>query len=133
MSKNERFGNSDVITLHMVLGETTRGLVAAAELSQMRPDAILVNTSRGPLVDEAALIDALRERRIGGAALDVYAEEPLPADHPFRNLDNVVATPHLGYVSAESYAIFFHDMVEDIEAYLAGAPIRLLVPDGSSH
>jgi phosphoglycerate dehydrogenase-like enzyme len=125
-SKAELFERSDVVTLHMVLSETTRGLIVAEDIDRMRPDAILVNTSRGPLIDQAALIDALRAGSIGCAALDVYDEEPLPEDHPFRTLPNVVATPHLGYVTRETLAVFFNDVVEDIEAFLAGSPIRQL-------
>jgi D-3-phosphoglycerate dehydrogenase len=125
-SKAELFETADVVSLHMVLSERTRGLVGAEDLARMKPDALLVNTSRGPLVDEAALLAALRAGRIGGAALDVFEQEPLPADHPFRTLPNVLATPHLGYVARETYEVFFADMVEDIEAWLAGRPIRLL-------
>ena len=94
----------------------------------MKSDAILVNTSRGPLIDEAALIAALKAGQFGVAALDVFDEEPLPAEHPFRTMNNVVATPHLGYVTRETYAVFFADTVENIEAFMAGAPIRLLAP-----
>ena len=92
----------------------------------MKPSAILVNTSRGPIVEEAALIEALRARRIRAAGLDVYDEEPLPPDHPLRGLDNVVLTPHLGYVTEGTYRMFFEDMVENIEAWRAGAPVRVL-------
>jgi phosphoglycerate dehydrogenase-like enzyme len=126
VSKAELFERSDVVTVHMVLSATTRGLIAAEDIARMRPDAILVNTSRGPLIDEAALINALRAGRIRCAALDVYDEEPLPETHPFRTLPNVVATPHLGYVTRETLAVFFNDVVEDIEAFLAGNPIREL-------
>jgi phosphoglycerate dehydrogenase-like enzyme len=125
-AKAELFEAADVVTLHMVLSERTRGLVGADDLARMKPDALLVNTSRGPLVDEAALLAALRSNRIGGAALDVFEQEPLPADHPFRTLPNVLAAPHLGYVTRETYAVFFPDMVEAVEAWLAGRPIRLL-------
>jgi phosphoglycerate dehydrogenase-like enzyme len=92
----------------------------------MRPTAYLVNTSRGPIVDEDALVDALRAGRIAGAGLDVFAVEPLPADHPFRSLPTVLATPHLGYVSRRTYDIFFREAVEDIAAFLAGAPVRVI-------
>jgi phosphoglycerate dehydrogenase-like enzyme len=126
VSKAELFAQSDVLTLHMVLSDRTRGLVGAGDLALMKPDSILVNTSRGPLVDEAALLAALRERKIGMAALDCFDVEPLPADHPFRTLGNVVAAPHLGYVTQETYRVFFRDTVENIEAFMAGAPIRLL-------
>jgi phosphoglycerate dehydrogenase-like enzyme len=125
-TKAALFERSDVVTLHMVLGEATRGLVGAEDLGRMKPDAILVNTSRGPLIDEKALLEALRERRIGGAALDVYDVEPARPDHPFRSLPNVLATPHLGYVTAETFEVFFPDMVADIEAFLAGRPINRL-------
>ncbi len=97
----------------------------------MKPGAILVNTSRGPIVDEAALVEALRTGRIAGAGLDVYDREPLPPDHPLRRLDNAVLTPHLGYVTEETYRVFFADMVEDIAAYLDGRPIRVLTGPGA--
>ncbi|MDT7589398.1 MAG: hypothetical protein QOE32_6948, partial [Pseudonocardiales bacterium] len=95
-------------------------------LALLRPTAYLVNTSRGPLVDESALIEALRAGRIAGAGLDVFDVEPLPADHPFRSLPNVLATPHLGYVTQGGYRIFYRDIVEDIAGYLAGKPVRAL-------
>ncbi len=117
---------SDVVSLHIPLNEETRHLLGAHEIGLMKRDAILLNTSRGPIVDEAALIDALREGRIGGAGLDVFDQEPLPADHPFRTLPNVVATPHLGYVTRSTYQAFFTGAVEDILAWLAGKPIREL-------
>lgn len=117
---------SDVVTLHMVLGPETRGLIGTAELALMKPTALLVNTSRGPLVEEAALVEALRSGRIAGAAVDVFDEEPLPAGHPFRGLPNLVATPHLGYVSADNFRLYFEGAVEDIAAWLRGAPIRVL-------
>jgi phosphoglycerate dehydrogenase-like enzyme len=126
VSKEALFERADVLTIHLVLGERSRGLVGAAELQRMKPTAVLINTSRGPIVDEAALIEALRARRIRGAGLDVYDEEPLPAGHPLRDLDNVVLTPHLGYVTEGTYRMFYEDMVEDIEAWLTGAPIRVL-------
>src|SRR5262249_62242982 len=109
---------ADVLTIHLVLSERTRGVVGAAELQSMKPSAWLVNTSRGPLIDEGALIEALRERRIAGAALDVFDVEPLPADHPFRSLENVLATPHIGYVSQELYRTFYGDTVRNIERWL---------------
>jgi phosphoglycerate dehydrogenase-like enzyme len=126
VSKSELFAESDVVTVHLVLGDRTRGIVGAAELALMRKDSILVNTSRGPLIQEAALIDALRERRPGIAALDTFDTEPLPLEHPFRSMDNVLATPHLGYVTADTYRQFYASTVENIEAFLAGQPIRLL-------
>ena len=117
---------ADVVSLHVGLNDQTRGLIGARELALMKPDAILVNTARGPVVDEAALIAALRERRIAGAGLDVFDMEPLPSDHPLRALDNVLATPHVGYVTRENYAVAFRDAVEDIEGFLAGLPVRVL-------
>jgi phosphoglycerate dehydrogenase-like enzyme len=126
VSKDELFARADVLTIHLVLGERSRGLVGAAELSRMKPTAVLVNTSRGPIVQEAALIAALRERRIRGAGLDVYDVEPLPADHPLRSLDNVVLTPHLGYVTEGTYRMFYEDTVEAIAAWKAGNPVRVL-------
>ncbi len=119
---------SDIVTIHLVLSERTRGMIGARELGLMKPDAYLINTSRGPIVDELALISALGGRKIAGAGLDVYDIEPLPAEHLFRKLDNVVATPHLGYVSEDTYEIFYGQAVEDIVAWLAGKPVRVLNP-----
>jgi phosphoglycerate dehydrogenase-like enzyme len=118
--------SADIITLHVTLNPGTRGLIGARELAFMKPSAVLVNTARGPVVDEAALVAALRERRIAGAALDVFDEEPLPPAHPLRTLDNVVATPHLGYVTEETYRVFYGEAVEDVRSWLAGTPIRVL-------
>ena len=126
VAKSALFAESDVVTVHLVLGEGTRGIVGAAELALLRQDSILVNTSRGPLIQEAALIDALRAGRPGVVALDTFDTEPLPADHPFRSMDTVLATPHLGYVTADTYRQFYASTVENIEAFLAGRPIRLL-------
>jgi phosphoglycerate dehydrogenase-like enzyme len=126
VERDELFETSDVVTLHLRLSERTRGIVGAAELARMRPSAVLINTSRGPLVDEAALIDALRTGRIAAAGLDVYDQEPLPAGHPLTLLDNVVLSPHLGYVTRGSYEIFFRDAVEDIAAWRAGTPVRVI-------
>ncbi|MFG2072277.1 D-2-hydroxyacid dehydrogenase family protein [Nonomuraea maritima] len=117
---------SDVVSVHLVLGDRTRGLVGERELALMKPTAYLVNTSRAAIVDQAALLRALRERRIAGAGLDVFEEEPLPAGHEFRTLPNVLATPHLGYVSEANYATFFREAAEDITAYLDGSPLRVL-------
>ena len=117
---------ADVVTIHLLLSERTRGLIRASDLALLKNDAFLVNTSRGPIVDEAALIDALERRAIAGAGLDVFDIEPLPADHPFRRLENTVITPHLGYVSLDNYRCYFPAMVEDIKAWLAGAPVRVL-------
>jgi phosphoglycerate dehydrogenase-like enzyme len=126
VSKSELFAESDVVTVHLVLGDRSRGIVGAEELALMRKDSILVNTSRGPLIQEPALIDALRERRLGVVALDTFDTEPLPADHPFRSMDNVLATPHVGYVTEETFRQFYARTVENIEAFLAGRPIRVL-------
>jgi len=128
VGKDELLSRADVLTVHLVLGERSRGLIGARELGLMKPSAHLVNTSRGPIVDEAALIAALREGRIAGAGLDVFDVEPLPADHPFRKLPNTVITPHLGYVTEETYRIFYGHALEDIQAFLSGAPLRVLKP-----
>ena len=125
-NKEDLFRQSDFITIHVVLSPRTRGLIGAAELALMKPTAYLVNTSRGPIVDEAALIAALRAGQIAGAGLDVFDVEPLPLDHPFRKMDNVVITPHLGYVSEQNYRRYFADAVEDISAFLDGKPVRAL-------
>lgn len=117
---------SDFVTLHLVLSPSTKGLIGAEDLKRMKASAFLINTARALLVDQRALITALEERRIGGAGLDVFELEPLPPDHPFRRLPNVLATPHLGYVSQNNYRTFFGEAVEDIEAWLAGRPLRLL-------
>lgn len=119
---------SDVVTLHIPLSGRSRGLIGAAELALMKPTALLVNTSRGPIVDEAALAVALRDGTIAGAALDVFETEPLPAAHPLREAPNTVLTPHIGYVTAETYAVFYGEAVEDIAAWRAGAPVRVLEP-----
>ncbi|TKJ74939.1 hydroxyacid dehydrogenase [Pseudomonas sp. CFBP13508] len=126
VSKQQLFEQADVLSVHLVLSERSRGLVDAQALDWMKPTALLVNTARGPIVDEAALIKALQKRRIAGAALDVFEQEPLPALHPFRTLDNVLATPHVGYVSRQNYEQFFRQMIEDIQAWAAGEPVRLL-------
>ena len=119
VSKEDLLRRSDVLTIHMVLSAKTRGLVGADELALMKPSALLVNTSRGPLVDEAALIAALTSRRIALAALDVFDTEPLPADHPLRSLENVLGTPHIGYVADDLYRIFYGDTVKAVVAWLA--------------
>jgi phosphoglycerate dehydrogenase-like enzyme len=118
VTKSDLFRQADVLTVHVILSQRTRGLIGSAEIRAMKPTAWLINTSRGPLVDEAALMDALRSRAIAGAALDVFDEEPLPPDHPFRSLDNVLATPHIGYVSEELYRTFYGDIVTGIEAWM---------------
>jgi phosphoglycerate dehydrogenase-like enzyme len=126
VSKEELLATADVVTIHLVLSDRSRGTIGVKELATMKPTAYLVNTSRGPLVDESALLAALRDRSIAGAALDVYDEEPLPEDHPLRSAPNTVLTPHLGYVTDGTYQIFFRDIVEDIAAYLDGEPIRVV-------
>jgi phosphoglycerate dehydrogenase-like enzyme len=126
VTKDELLARSDIVSIHLVLGERTRGLIGARELGLMKRSAYLINTSRGPIVDEAALIRALGDGTIAGAGLDVFDEEPLPLNHPFRRLPNIVITPHLGYVTAETYRIFYGHVVEDVKAYLDGAPVRVL-------
>jgi len=116
--KSELFRQADIVTVHLVLSKRTRGLIGAAELEVMKPTARLINTSRGPIVDEAALIAALQSHSIAGAAVDVFDQEPLPAGHPFRSLDNVLATPHIGYVGEDLYRTFYHDVVTSISAWL---------------
>jgi phosphoglycerate dehydrogenase-like enzyme len=118
VSKQELVSDSDVLTIHTRLSERTRGLIGAADLAAMKPTARLVNSSRGPIVDEAALADALRAGRIAGAAVDVFDDEPLPADHPFRSLPNVLATPHIGYVTEEMYRTFYGDTVSNLVDWL---------------
>ncbi|HMK69444.1 MAG TPA: D-2-hydroxyacid dehydrogenase family protein [Xanthobacteraceae bacterium] len=125
-SRDELFRRADFLSIHLQLSPRTRGLVGARELGLMKPSAHLINTSRGPIVDEAALIAVLREKRIAGAGLDVFDVEPLPVDHPLRKLDNVVLTPHLGYVVEQNYRAFFAGMVDDIRACLDGQPVRVL-------
>lgn len=126
VSKEELFAKADIITIHLILSDRSRGLVGAKELGLMKKTAYLVNTSRGPIVDEKALIAALQNKAIGGAGLDVFDVEPLPPDSPFRKLDNVVITPHLGYVSEQNYKKYYPDVVEDIRAWLDGKPVRVV-------
>lgn len=126
VSKEELLRSSDILTIHTILSRRTRGLIGADELAMMKRSAYLVNTSRGPIVDEEALIAALRSGAIAGAGLDVFDVEPLPLDHPLRSLPNTVLTPHMGYVTSETYRIFYGDAVEDIRAFLAGAPVRVI-------
>lgn len=130
VSKGELLATADVVSLHLVLSDRSRGTIGPAELTAMKPTAYLINTSRGPLVDEEALVTALNEGTIAGAALDVYDVEPLPPDHPLRSAPNTVLTPHLGYVSEESYRIFYSDVVDDISSFLDGSPVRVLEPKG---
>ena len=128
VTKDDLLARSDVVSIHLVLSERTRKLFGAHELAQMKRTAFLINTSRGPIVDEAALVAALRQGKLAGAGLDVYDEEPLPLDHPLRNLPNTVITPHLGYVTEEGYRIFYGQALEDVKAWLAGEPVRVLRP-----
>ena len=126
VGKDELFRRADVLSIHSVLSSRTRGLIGARELGQMKPTALLVNTSRGPIVEETALLAALREKKIAGYAADTFATEPLPAEHPLRKEPRALLTPHLGYVTAETYRGFYAGMVSTIEAWLAGAPIGVL-------
>jgi phosphoglycerate dehydrogenase-like enzyme len=123
---DELFQCADFLSVHLQLSPRTRGLIGARQIALMKKSSYLINTSRGPIVDEAALLAALRDKRIAGAGLDVFDVEPLPLDHPLRKLDNVVLTPHLGYVTAQSYRAFFDGMVDDIRAFLDGKPVRVL-------
>lgn len=126
VEKEELFRRADFLSIHMVLSKRSRGLVDAPELAVMKSTAWLINTSRGPIVNEKALIMALESRKIAGAALDVYDQEPLPADHALRRLDNVVLTPHLGYVTVENYRQMYAQAIEDIRAFLDGNPVRII-------
>ena len=128
VTKDELFVQSDILSIHLRLSDRTRGLVGTRELSLMKSTAYLINTSRGPIVDEASLIQALQNSVIAGAGLDVFDQEPLPSDHPFKRLDNIVMTPHLGYVTKEGYQVFYGESVEDITAYLLDKPVRVLNP-----
>jgi D-3-phosphoglycerate dehydrogenase len=125
-AKSDLLKNADIITIHMQLSDRSTGLVGDADLQLMKPTAYLINTSRGPIVGEKALISALADKRIGGAGLDVFDVEPLPLEHPFRKLDNVVITPHLGYVSRQNYEKYFPDIVENIRGFIDGKPVRVL-------
>jgi phosphoglycerate dehydrogenase-like enzyme len=118
VSKDQLFERADILTIHLVLSSRTRGLVGASELERMKPTALLINASRGPIVEEQALIGVLRNKQIAGAAIDVFDIEPLPPSHPFRTLDNVLATPHLGYVSRGLYKTFYEDTVANIRKWL---------------
>jgi len=126
VEKSELFAAADVLTIHLLLSERTRGLVGRNEIALMKTSAILINTSRAAIVDEAALVDALMAGRIAGAGLDVYSREPLPPDAPILKAPNTVLTPHLGYVTRETYSVYFPQGLEDIEAWLKGAPIRII-------
>jgi len=127
-AKDDLFRNADIVTIHLVLGDRTRSLVSARELGLMKKTSYLVNTSRGPIIDEKALLDALNKKQIAGAGLDVFDIEPLPLDHPYRTMDNVVITPHLGYVSQQNYEKYYPDIVDDIRGFLDGKPVRLIAP-----
>jgi phosphoglycerate dehydrogenase-like enzyme len=122
VSKEDLFRQADILTIHLILSNRTRRLVGKAELALMKPTARLVNTSRGPIIDEEALIYALRKRQIAGAAIDVFDIEPLPQNHAFRQLDNVVATPHIGFVSRDLYRVFYEDTVANIASWLQRNP-----------
>jgi phosphoglycerate dehydrogenase-like enzyme len=126
VDRDELFRRADVLTLHLVLSERTQGIVGTRELALMKKTALFINTSRGPLVDESALLSALRARAIGGAGLDVFDSEPLPFGHALLELPNTVLTPHLGYVTEETYRIFYTHALADVQAYLAGQPLRVL-------
>ena len=126
VSRDDLFRRADFLSIHLQLSPRTRGLIGARELGLMKKSAFLINTSRGPIVEEGALIAALREKRIAGAGLDVFDVEPLPIEHPLRKLDNVVLTPHLGYVTRQNYRMFFAGMVDNIRAFLDGQPVRVL-------
>jgi D-3-phosphoglycerate dehydrogenase len=125
-SKEDLLRNADIVTIHVQLGDRSRGLLGEKDLALMKPTAYLVNTSRGPIVDEKALIAALTAGRLAGAGLDVFDVEPLPIDHPFRKLDNVVLTPHLGYVSIENYKVYYPDIVANIRAFVDGKPVKVI-------
>ncbi len=126
VSKADLLTESDVLSIHLVLGERSRGLFTAGDLALMRPSAVLINTSRGPIVDEYALVEALRHGTIGAAGLDVFDQEPLPAEHPLTSLENVVLLPHLGYVSESGFHLMYGQVVENIEGFLKGMPLRVI-------
>jgi phosphoglycerate dehydrogenase-like enzyme len=128
VERDELFATSDVVTVHLLLSKRTRGLITADDLALMKHTAVLINTSRGPIVEQQALLDALHDGTIGGAGLDVFDEEPLPADHPLRTAPRTVLTPHLGYVTRNTYEIFYREAVEDVAAWIAGNPLRVLTP-----
>ncbi len=126
VTKEELFKQSDFISIHVVLSQRSRGLVGAPEIALMKPTAYLINTSRGPISDEPAMLAARRDKKIGGAGLDVFDVEPLPKDHPLRKMDNVVITPHLGYVALKNYQNYFAGVVEDIRGFIDGKPVRVM-------
>ena len=127
-SREDLFAKSDFVSIHLVLSERSRGLITANDIGRMKKTAYLVNTARAPIVDQAALLKALQEKKIAGTGLDVFELEPLPLNHPYRKLDNVVITPHLGYVSEQNYKKYFPDIVENIRAWLDGKPVRVIAP-----
>jgi phosphoglycerate dehydrogenase-like enzyme len=129
VTKDELFGRADILTIHVQLSARTRGLVGARELGMMKPTAYLINTARGPIVDETALVQALRDGTIAGAGLDVFDQEPLPPGHPLTSLDNTILVPHIGYVTREQYQVRYRETVENVAAYLTGAPLRILNPE----
>jgi phosphoglycerate dehydrogenase-like enzyme len=126
VGREELFATSDVVTVHLLWSRRTRGLIGADDFTRMKPTAIFINTSRGPIVQEQALIECLRTGTIAGAGIDVYDQEPLPPDHPMRTLPRTVLTPHLGYVTRGTYEVFYGEAVEDVAAWMSGAPIRTL-------
>lgn len=133
VEKDELFAQADVLSIHVVLSERTRGLVGAHELGLMKPGSHLINTSRGPIVDEAALLHALEHGPMAGAGLDVFYPEPLPADHPLRSMENVTLSPHLGYSTRETLERFYEDKPAAIAAYAKGAPVRVVNPEALEH
>ncbi|MEC9077472.1 MAG: NAD(P)-dependent oxidoreductase, partial [Pseudomonadota bacterium] len=126
VSKEDLLAKSDFISIHLILSERTRGIFGAAELSQMKPTAYIVNTSRGQIIDEDALVSALKDEVIAGAGIDVFSIEPLPKRHPFRNLENIIVTPHLGYVEASNYDAYFRGYADAIRAYIDGNPVNVI-------
>jgi phosphoglycerate dehydrogenase-like enzyme len=127
VGRDDLFRRADFLSIHVQLSARTRGLIGAREFGLMKPTAFVINTSRGPIVDETAMVTALRDKRIAGAGLDVFDVEPLPTGHPLRTLENVVLTPHLGYVAEQNYRAYYAGMVEDIRGFLDGKPVRVLV------
>ena len=125
-TKEDLFRRSDYVSVHLVLSDRSRGLIGAPEFALMKKTAVIINTSRGPIIDEKAMLAALSEKRIGGAGLDVYDVEPLPADHPLRKLDNATLSPHLGYVSDATYHEYFEDVIDNVSNWMKGAPSRVL-------
>jgi len=130
VSRDALFARSDFVSVHLVLSDRSRGLIGTADFAQMNGTAYFINTSRGPIVDSDALLEALENNRIAGAGIDVYDVEPLPAASPWRRLGNVLATPHIGFVTRQTYETWYPQMVEDVRAYAAGAPIRPIAPRG---